>query len=191
MTALGYLGFHALLWEAEPRYGQAIFPLLFMILMLTKPASVPVVHLKWLKRPRPAASVIILFGVLLLAWNQGLPGSNTSLAPRQTVSQQIRLLAAGSRISVQTYANTDLNVELQNLQTRQKWQLTRHGDSHYLCQDLGVGTYQVTVTNPTSKPQPIAILKTNRYQMADRPLIFNGHAQKDASLIYLVSNQCD
>lgn len=181
-----------------------------MILMLTKPASVPVVQLKWLKLPRPAASVIVLFGVLLLAWNQGLPGSNTSivaaqrsqlsmqyharptfLAPRQTVSQQIRLLAAGSRISVQTYANTDLNVELQNLQTRQKWQLTRHGDSQHLCQDLGVGTYQVTVTNPTPKPQPIAILKTNRYQMADRPLIFNGHAQRDASLIYLVSNQCD
>lgn len=210
MTALGYLGFHALLWEAEPRYGQAILPLLFMILMLTKPASVPVVQLKWLKRPRPAASMIVLFGVLLLAWNQGLPGSNTSivaaqrsqlstqyharptfLAPHQTVSQQIRLLAAGSRISVQTYANTDLNVELQNLQTRQKWQLTRHGDSQHLCQDLGVGTYQVTVTNPTPKPQPIAILKTNRYQMADWPLIFNGHAQRDASLIYLVSNQCD
>ena len=93
--------------------------------------------------------------------------------------------------SDQTYANTDLNVELQNLQTRQKWQLTRHGDSQHLCQDLGVGTYQVTVTNPTPKPQPIAILKTNRYQMADRPLIFNGHAQRDASLIYLVSNQCD
>lgn len=210
MTALGYLGFHALLWEAEPRYGQAIFPLLFLILMLTKPVSVPVVQFKWLKRSRPVTSVIVLFGVLLLAWNQGLPGSNTGivaaqrsqlstqyharptlLAPRQTISQQIRLLAAGSRISVQTYTNTDLKVELQNLQTKQKWQLTRHGDSYHLCQHLGVGTYQITVTNPTSKPQPIAILKTNHYQMADRPLILNGHAQKDASLIYLISNQCD
>ncbi|MCQ5069236.1 hypothetical protein NE681_17785, partial [Faecalibacillus intestinalis] len=83
MTALGYLGFHALLWEAEPRYGQAILPLLFMILMLTKPASVPVVQLKWLKLPRPAASVIVLFGVLLLAWDQGLPGSNTSIVAAQ------------------------------------------------------------------------------------------------------------
>lgn len=31
-TALGYLAFHTLLWEVEPRYGQAILPLLWVAL---------------------------------------------------------------------------------------------------------------------------------------------------------------
>lgn len=206
MTALGYLGFHALLWEAEPRYGQAIFPLLFMILMLTKPDAVKAELPGLLKKARPVSLAVVLLGMMLLAWNQGLDGESTNivtaqrsqlstqyharptyLKPGQSVSQQIELNGQGQYLSVQIHQGSRLKVSLHD-QNGQTWHLKRSGDSYHLHQSLKPGTYRLTVANQTNQKQPLAILKTAHYQMADTPLIIDGQVQTDASLIYLVRN---
>ncbi|MFR0514624.1 hypothetical protein ACLUX0_03395 [Limosilactobacillus mucosae] len=75
-------------------------------------------------------------------------------------------------MSVQIHQDSSLKVSLHD-------QLSR---------SLKAGNYQIRVANQTSQKQPIAILKTDHYQMAGTSLVIAGQVQKDASLIYLVRN---
>ncbi|OIK96712.1 hypothetical protein AO464_08930 [Oenococcus oeni] len=66
-TALGYLAFHTLLWEVEPRYGQAILPLLWVAL-----AAIP--RQASQSRPRWANQASLLNGATALLVAFGAAG---------------------------------------------------------------------------------------------------------------------
>lgn len=91
-------------------------------------------------------------------------------------------------MSVQIHQDSSLKVSLHDQQNDQTWYLKRRGDSYRLSRSLKAGNYQIRVANQTSQKQPIAILKTDHYQMAGTSLVIAGQVQKDASLIYLVRN---
>ncbi|MDC2828102.1 hypothetical protein [Limosilactobacillus mucosae] len=112
----------------------------------------------------------------------------TYLKPGQIVSQQIKLNGEGQYLSVQIHQDSSLKVSLHDQQNGQTWYLKRRGDSYRLSRSLKAGNYQIRVANQTSQKQPIAILKTDHYQMAGTSLVIAGQVQKDASLIYLVKN---
>ncbi|WP_242943213.1 hypothetical protein [Leuconostoc garlicum] len=64
VTALGYIAFHTLLWEVEPRYGQAILPLLmFALAALPDRSNRQFLNLRWvtLKRFSAVLIAVILF----------------------------------------------------------------------------------------------------------------------------------
>ena len=70
VTALGYIAFHTLLWEVEPRYGQAILPLLMFALAALPDRSNPqFLHLRWvtLKRVSAVLIAVIIFATVGLA----------------------------------------------------------------------------------------------------------------------------
>ena len=95
----------------------------------------------------------------------------TYLKPGQIVSQQIKLNGEGQYLSVQIHQDSSLKVSLHDQQNGQTWYLKRRGDSYRLSRSLKAGNYQIRVANQTSQKQPIAILKTDHYQMAGTSLI--------------------
>nr|WP_302518431.1 hypothetical protein [Limosilactobacillus mucosae] len=68
-------------------------------------------------------------------------------------------------MSVQIHQDSSLKVSLHDQQNGQTWHLKRRGDSYRLSRSLKAGNYQIRVANQTSQKQPIAILKTDHYQM--------------------------
>lgn len=201
-TALGYLAFHTLLWEVEPRYGQAILPLLWVAL-----AAIP--RQASQSRPRWANQASLLNGAtaLLVAFGAAgvlgaqLPQKQVIAAQRSQLSVQyhakpktvtpgtvlaevVDVNAPANYFSVQTHAGNQVQVTLTNLATGQHYRLTMAGSVARLHHQLAAGQYRITVQNLTTRGQQVDVTHTYHYQLATHPLTVNGQSQPTASLIY-------
>ncbi|BBF73487.1 uncharacterized protein SONE68_0637 [Lacticaseibacillus paracasei] len=201
-TALGYLAFHTLLWEVEPRYGQAILPLLWVAL-----AAIP--RQASQSRPRWANQASLLNGAtaLLVAFGAAgvlgaqLPQKQVIAAQRSQLSVQyhakpktvtpgtvlaevVDVNAPANYFSVQIHAGSQVQVTLTNLATGQHYRLTMAGRVARLHHQLAAGQYRITVQNLTTRGQQVDVTHTYHYQFAAHPLTVNGQSQPTASLIY-------
>lgn len=201
-TALGYLAFHTLLWEVEPRYGQAILPLLWVAL-----AAIP--RQASQSRPRWANQASLLNGAtaLLVAFGAAgvlgaqLPQKQVIAAQRSQLSVQyhakpktvtpgtvlaevVDVNAPANYFSVQIHAGSQVQVTLTNLATGQHYRLTMAGRVARLHHQLAAGQYRITVQNLTTRGQQVDVTHTYHYQLATHPLTVNGQSQPTASLIY-------
>ncbi|MHA5112985.1 hypothetical protein R5P82_08935 [Oenococcus oeni] len=201
-TALGYLAFHTLLWEVEPRYGQAILPLLWVAL-----AAIP--RQASQSRPRWANQASLLNGAtaLLVAFGSAgvlgaqLPQKQVIAAQRSQLSVQyhakpktvtpgtvlaevVDVNAPANYFSVQIHAGSQVQVTLTNLATGQHYRLTMAGSVARLHHQLAAGQYRITVQNLTTRGQQVDVTHTYHYQLAAHPLTVNGQSQPTASLIY-------
>ena len=201
-TALGYLAFHTLLWEVEPRYGQAILPLLWVAL-----AAIP--RQASQSRPRWANQASLLNGAtaLLVAFGAAgvlgaqLPQKQVIAAQRSQLSVQyhakpktvtpgtvlaevVDVNAPANYFSVQIHAGSQVQVTLTNLATGQHYRLTMAGSVARLHHQLAAGQYRITVQNLTTRGQKVDVTHTYHYQLATHPLTVNGQSQPTASLIY-------
>lgn len=201
LIALGYLTFHVFLWEVEERYGQVLLPLLLIMLALTRP---PQPGAPRIKRQWGIAGLIVG-----LTWLSGVNvnrvGLNTNLKtvtvaaqrsqlsaqygakpwrlrPGQEVSQVINLHQAINYFSVQVHSGSPLVVTLEG--PGRTVTLHRRGDCYRDRQPLPAGTYQVRINNPTPRAQPVDVTQVRHYQLAPQPLVWRGHPDRTASLIY-------
>lgn len=201
-TALGYLAFHTLLWEVEPRYGQAILPLLWVAL-----AAIPRQDSQ--SRPRwanqasllnGATALLVAFGAVGVLGAQ-LPQKQVIAAQRSQLSVQyhakpktvtpgtvlaevVDVNAPANYFSVQIHAGSQVQVTLTNLATGQHYRLTMAGSVARLHHQLAAGQYRITVQNLTTRGQQVDVTHTYHYQLAAHPLTVNGQSQPTASLIY-------
>lgn len=208
VTALGYIAFHTLLWEVEPRYGQAILPLL-MFALAALPERSQRYFTNWrlvtLKRLGVAASVVIVVGTLgfakVIADNNpqslvvAAQRSQLSLqygaqpyamAPGETITETVDLKGPANYFSVQVHDKSDVTVYLKNLDTSKQYHMAYSGDSYRLYRQLTPGRYQIIVRNDTKRPQNIDIVDTTNYHLADYPLVINGQSRPTSSLVYKV-----
>lgn len=201
-TALGYLAFHTLLWEVEPRYGQAILPLLWVAL-----AAIP--RQASQSRPRWANQASLLNGAtaLLVAFGAAgvlgaqLPQKQVIAAQRSQLSVQyhakpktvtpgtvlaevVDVNAPANYFSVQIHAGSQVQVTLTNLATGQHYRLTMAGSVARLHHQLAAGQYRITFQNLTTRGQQVDVTHTYHYQLAAHPLTVNGQSQPTVSLIY-------
>lgn len=208
VTALGYIAFHTLLWEVEPRYGQAILPLL-MFALAALPERSQRYFTNWrlvtLKRLGVAASVVIVVGTLgfakVIADNNpqslvvAAQRSQLSLqygaqpyamAPGETITETVDLKGPANYFSVQVHDKSDVTVYLKNLDNSKQYHMAYSGDSYRLYRQLTPGRYQIIVRNDTKRPQNIDIVDTTNYHLADYPLVINGQSRPTSSLVYKV-----
>lgn len=208
VTALGYIAFHTLLWEVEPRYGQAILPLLmFALAALPDRVNRQFLNLRWvtLKRFSAVLIVVILFVTVGLAKVVAAKNPQPlvvaaqrsqlslqygaqpyAMAPEETITEAVDLKGAANYFSVQVHDKSDVNVYLKNLKSGEQYQMTDSGDSYRLYRNLTPGHYQIIVRNDTNRPQNIDIVDTTNYHLADYPLVINGHHKPTSSLVYKV-----
>ncbi|CAK1241159.1 PMT family glycosyltransferase ArnT/Agl22 [Fructobacillus evanidus] len=206
LTALGYLAFHVIFWEAESRYGQSILPALF-VLLVALPAPVvrrqKVTKVKRQKHwPRVAfliSATIAIYAVFLQSYSLSTivvaaqrsqlsvqyHAQPTTINPGTTLEQQVNLAKPANTFLVQIQAKSTMTVTLQNLQSGQVWALTEKADEFILNQPLPAGSYQIVIQNQGLVPQLIDLVQTNNYTLAPFPVTINQVQNKNASLIYL------
>lgn len=200
-TALGYLAFHTLLWEVEPRYGQAILPLLWVALAAI-PRQASQSCPRWANQAllNGATALLVAFGAAGVLGAQ-LPQKQVIAAQRSQLSVQyhakpktvtpgtvlaevVDVNAPANYFSVQIHAGSQVQVTLTNLATGQHYRLTMAGSVARLHHQLAAGQYRITVQNLTTRGQQVDVTHTYHYQLAAHPLTVNGQSQPTASLIY-------
>ncbi len=201
-TALGYLAFHTLLWEVEPRYGQAILPLLWVALAAI-PRQASQSRPRWANQAsllNVATASLVAFGAAGVLGAQ-LPQKQVIAAQRSQLSVQyhakpktvtpgtvlaevVDVNAPANYFSVQIHAGSQVQVTLTNLATGQHYRLTMAGSVALLHHQLAAGQYRITVQNLTTRGQQVDVTHTYHYQLAAHPLTVNGQSQPTASLIY-------
>ncbi len=201
-TALGYLAFHTLLWEVEPRYGQAILPLLWVALAAI-PRQASQSRPRWANQAsllNGATALLVVFGAAGVLGAQ-LPQKQVIAAQRSQLSVQyhakpktvtpgtvlaevVDVNAPANYFSVQIHAGSQVQVTLTNLATGQHYRLTMAGSVARLHHQLAAGQYRITVQNLTTRGQQVDVTHTYHYQLAAHPLTVNGQSQPTASLIY-------
>lgn len=205
ITILGYMGFHTLVWETEPRYGQIILPLvLFAVAAVPAPVVLKHVssHERWHSVAFPTIAIISLIigaksisvhfpttHVAAAQRSQLSPqygAKMTNIDPKSVVSQRIMLNGAANKISLQAHASSEINVTFKNLSQKQSYKLTKHDSDYIYDGKLPAGQYELRIVNDTDQPQPLDIVSTENYQLANDPIKIHGHTNKNASLIYKV-----
>lgn len=201
-TALGYLAFHTLLWEVEPRYGQSILPLLWVALAAI-PRQASQSRPRWANQAsllNGATALLVVFGAAGVLGAQ-LPQKQVIAAQRSQLSVQyhakpkavtpgtvlaevVDVNAPANYFSVQIHAGSQVQVTLTNLATGQHYRLTMAGSVARLHHQLAAGQYRITVQNLTTRGQQVDVTHTYHYQLAAHPLTVNGQSQPTASLIY-------
>lgn len=204
VTTLGYFAFHTLLWEVEPRYGQAVLPLIWLLLAATpisardqqRVANAP-------KRLAPLSMAVtflmglgfaVIFGhsqfktVVVAAQRSQLSeqyhAKPTTIQPGQTITEDVTLPGAANRFALQIHNGSKVTASLMNLKTYANYHLTPATRNYHLHQHLTAGKYRMTIRNVTSKSQPVDVVQTYHYQLADHPVVVNGQANQNASLVY-------
>ena len=201
ITALGYLAFHTLLWEAEARYGQAILPLLWLILAaIPAPATKHQVASRWWPLAwtvTPIIAVLWSFGlgqrypqtVVTAAQRSQLSTQYQSLPlmldPGETLQQSLTLNGTATYFSVQTHDYSKVRITLTKPHSNVRYTLVPgQDDVQRLHQTLMPGQYQIRIINPTNSAQMVDIVTTYHYFMTDYPLIVNHQTYANQSLIY-------
>lgn len=205
VTALGYLAFHTLLWETEERYGQAIVPLvLFALGALPNTARKRVVIPK---RTRNRLAVgFALAAILGLSTFSGLLAKdypNTIvvaaqrsqlstqyhakpqlIAPNTVMSEEISLNGASNYLSVQIHQAAGMKVTLTSPSTGKVYKLKPAATVYKLETNIAAGHYRITAKNTSGIGQQVDVVNTQRYQLAEYPLVVNGVKNATASFVY-------
>ncbi|MFC6254167.1 hypothetical protein ACFP1H_06160 [Secundilactobacillus hailunensis] len=204
VTALGYFAFHTLLWEVEPRYGQAALPLIWLLLAATpapvKDQSKTIDRSRLLAPLSIAATFLVAFGFAGILGHSQLKNSvvaaqrsqlspqyhakPTIVHPGNKISEQVTLHGSANYLSLQVHDHSKVSASLENLTTHAHYQLSAAGRDYRLHHRLIAGQYRITVQNTTSKNQRVDVVQTYHYQLADHPLNNNGHTDQTASLVF-------
>lgn len=199
VCGLGFLAFHVLLWETGGRYGQVVIPLLMVVLATTKP--LPQTAFVRNKRPRGAllAASALMVGVLTVAkapavtvvtaqrsqLSKQYQAGPSIMKPGVQLTQQFTARRSFNTISLQAWKNSPIHVVLVNVQTQERADLVKKGNHYVLNQQLPAGRYELRAANETNTDQRIDVVRTNRYRLAQEPLIIDGVAEPYASLIFM------
>lgn len=204
LTALGYLAFHTFLWETENRYGQALFPLLLMIMALPTPV---LQYPTWMKRPNSrqtltwgsvilASTVLILSVIPLTSHKRVIVSAQrsqlslqfdakpTAMQPGTTMTQNVTVNRAINDFTLQKIPGSQAQAWLVNQKTHARYGLTSGRDNYFTKQQLPQGTYQIQIKNTTQRTQLVSLVKMQRYKLAADPLKINTHAYPYSSFIY-------
>lgn len=204
LTALGYLAFHTLLWESEPRYGQAIAPLLLLISTMRLPDVTPIRE-AWSLRRRllvTGALGVSLVG-LFITESVPLPASNkvrvasqmsqlslqfnakrTPIAPRETITQRVRLNVAARKMAVSVAPGTQFSGVLVNQTTHRRYRLVRSTRALTYKRRMPAGDYQIRLTNQLPQMQGLLLSKTIAYRLAPEPLVYRHKTRPYESFVY-------
>jgi hypothetical protein len=202
ITAVGYLAFHTLLWEAEGRYGQPILSLLLLLdVCPTLPDHLPV-RLTTAQRTAIFSGIGVLAGVLLLTVKTPLINNDhvvaaqrsqvsaqyhaplTTIAAKSTVTQDLQLNHVTTKISLLMPKNTRITAKLINLQNQHSYKLQQKTTAVLLKRRLDPGQYRIVFSNQRSVAQKLWVVKTQRYQLAPYAVKINGKTERFASLVY-------
>lgn len=210
VTAIGFLSFHALLWESEERYGQILVPLLLIIIAATPPHNPLDDGLLQKKWPLAILTILVLLGcgaaqklpagastnslvnATVVAAQRSEPSSQynakpTMLASRQQIKQTIVLNHQAGYLMVHSMSRATLQGTLTNLKTGKTKPLRRGSGKLMFRGHLAAGKYQVRLSNPTAKPQPVIITHVIGYRLAAGTLQIGHRRLADSSLVYLAS----
>ncbi len=202
LTAVGYLAFHALLWEAESRYGQPLLPLLLFMTAYPLPA-VPNQrrrHRNWL----PCVAILLasmfffteitpLFPLktLITAGQRSQLSLQYKVTPQKikpgtVLRQSLNLNHVTTKLSVALPQQTHIQAYL-TAPHQQTYSLRQTGSTLKLATHLAPGHYQLVLRNYTTKPQQVEIVHTQKFRLARHPLLINGRQKSYNSLIYKAS----
>lgn len=202
VTALGYLAFHTLLWEAETRYGQIILPLLWLALAALPAPVKPKVAVK---TPWLPSTLVVLSGMALIGSSIAIGSVHlqtnvvaaqrsqlsvqyhakpAQISPNTTLSQNVTLSGPANYFSVQIHTQSQVRVTLVNRATNHTYHLQAAGQVYRLRHDLSAGRYRIVVDNHTATQQAVDIVATKHYWLSASPLIINGQTKPTSSFIY-------
>ncbi|GAP00550.1 glycosyltransferase family protein [Fructobacillus ficulneus] len=209
ITVLGYLGFHAILWEAEPRYGQIVFPLLiFAYNSLSDRQSDWNPPFITAKNQHLAMISTLTGAVLLLAINLIFPhqlknsvitaqqsqlsaqyqAQPQTLVPGHTVSQKITLNQVANYFDLQVHAHVHVTAKLIRNSDHKVYHLNYDGGDYLLHDRLSPGSYTILIENHSDHDKHVDIVQTNNYKLTNHSLFINGTEQQNASLVYNCTN---
>lgn len=209
VLCVGYLMFHALIWEAESRYGQSLLPLLFLINAVPTPDTSKVTKsLATWKRglitggTAGVAVVIFLTETLSLVRPQKVVMATqrsqmsmqykaklTTLKTNEVVSQNVKINQPVTKVSVDVLKGTHLSGSLISLSTHKSYPLKRSTTYLMAHGKFARGTYELKLKNKYPKAQKIQIVRTQRYKLAPYSLRMNGQKQNYSSLLYTFSTK--
>lgn len=196
LTILGYLAFHTLLWESEPRYGQVILPMLFILLTL----PIKKKHHQS-KQVGIIALCLAIITPIFFSYYYAKTNKNDQIIAAQRsqlsvqyhaksstiqslLKQRVRLNAEANYFSVQIHKQTELKVYLKNLSTNSYYALKHKDDIFYLNRKIKAGNYEIIAVNPAPTKQAVNIIKTYNYYLAPYPLYIDGKKDFHSSFIY-------
>lgn len=204
LLAVGYLAFHALVWEAESRYGQPILPLLLFINASLIPEKQTDLTLS-----KPRSRTFLLSGTLLIAvlvfavWSKPLLSSKKMLVAGQrsqlslqykakptwiskntTISQTVVLNHAATKLSISAPQKTHLYAQLVSIDDHRSYALIHKGSTLILHQKLASGKYKIVLTNKSTNQQKVELVSTQKFKLTPHPLVINQQHFKYRSLIY-------
>ncbi|WP_417852646.1 hypothetical protein [Weissella viridescens] len=203
VTTLGYMAFHSLVWETEPRYGQIILPLvMFVLAALPAPQFAEKSFGKRWRYVMPAIAAIALFASaaflsdyypkkqIVAAQRSQLStqygARAASLPKRSVVTQKVTLNGPAKRVSVQIHEGSTFEGKIINLKTNQRYVLKQTAANYIYEGHLPAGDYQLSFINHQNKDQLADVVSTKNYQLAPYPLVINDKANPHASLVYKI-----
>lgn len=196
ITGLGYLAFHTLVWEVESRYGQVEIPILWLLMAALPEFSLAKSDRRWLLTSILGATILTtLTPHAQIPTSNGIVaqrGQSTEeigsgpklLSPRGTITQQINLANSISFFQVQNQFAGRLEATVINVKTGKKLRMNQAKGDFYINQILSKGKYEVKIENSSLDIQPVDIVETNNYLLAEYPMYFNGKIEKYSSLIF-------
>lgn len=205
MTALGFLAFHALLWEAEARYGQVLIPLSWFILAgIPVRVRQPVTKRQWVM---PLSVIATLASLLTVATVIGDKNPVTTVAaaqrsqlstqyhakpltirPGTVMTQEVPVHGAANYFSVQVYRGSKVHATLQNITSGRRYVLHATASVYNTHARLTAGNYRISICNLTTSNQRVAVVHTANYRLAPEPLVQNNMVRRTSSFIYLFVN---
>ncbi len=207
LIAVGYITFHTFLWEVEGRYGQAITPILFLLIANSFP-EIKIIKKKsrrdW-KIPVFILTVISLGGIYLkmnarLINSRGIATiaqrsqlSNqydpqvTWLAAHSSVTQNVSIAATNDYFSILKVKGSKAVATLTNRTTKQTFNINSGHTKYSILNQLKPGEYQIKVTNPTDDQQAIWLVDTHNYQLGQESASMPDPTSGNRSFVYMFS----
>lgn len=198
ITAVGYLAFHVLIWEVEPRYGQVILPLLLMINLNPDTfEKLPTLNLKKI------FLLILSIGLISIGIYREYPheqaiitsaqrsqlspqysGGLSPIEPHSTISQTIYLNRNSSEFSIAIPHKSDLKIYLLQKKSKQIFPLNKNKNSYSTKVNLKAGKYKIFIVNNRNYSQLINLTSTYDYQLSPHAVFIDGYKFRYSSLIY-------
>lgn len=209
IVAVGYLAFHTLLWEVENRYGQAISPLLLIIVaqMIAVPDTItsklhsPLINkifigltaiasLVFAFISRPLKKPRLIVNAQRSQLSQQYDVRPTFINNTEIVTQNVQLNHSANRGTIIMARDTNVVIKLISLSSYATYNFVKNGPNYILNHDLPSGNYQIVLepARTSFQAQNIAVTKTDNYLLAASSLKVDDKSFRYQSLIYTFSN---
>ncbi|PST70438.1 hypothetical protein BHC24_07750 [Oenococcus oeni] len=207
LIAVGYVAFHTFLWEVEGRYGQAITPILFLLIANTfskaaiaekktkRDWKIPLFILAFLSLGgiylKANARLINSRGIATIAQRSQLSNQYnphvTWLAAHSSVTQNVSIAATNDYFSILKVKGSRAVATLTNRTTKQTFNINAGHTKYSILNQLKPGEYQIKVTNPTDDQQAIWLVKTHNYQLGQESATTPEPTWGKRSFVYMFS----